>query len=1377
MVGWPHRFATPGQALVASLDDSTTGSHRAYLGSDDSTVSWTLGGRFVRSFRADNAGKSPLEASTSVDHIIFTRFKEEGSSDPAAYAVALCIFRSDQLVIHYYSGEEFCVMLPFGVRAAHSLHGGILVQSRATQDCTDSGLFAADMPTLFSLSSPRSEFKVLGLNRTLDLDRIRGQRDSLFILSPAPATSDDLGSSIPAFSDSNSILVGTAVGRIDATSQYVLCWDASLRRHVIYQCIVLSRQLDNNDNYYSSDTDTSFGVLPSRAVGADRGHLSASRPGLNRQPSMSAQRRSSAAVSAAAMAATSRRKSRYSSAAKNDRRSSLLGRVLFNDSPGANYAADVFREQRPTRAEIILHQCWTERRQRGEPRATDAMSAQLFVIQSAAGDDVLCVFYRDIGQVVGLETLGFNEIFRHSARSAAPVRAIRPETDDLLIVTGTGYVALAFGDGEEPVVLSTPLQGQISQIRHIEGALATLATVTEHDEVVIPTHVPVSRLVLSVLDSLSFVMSVASCSQLRRCVIASVCQAKDNQAQLERLALLLIRGDDKGDPAVVLGARAKKELRDRAAAALYALHLVFEDAAMYKAESVSQLHELGQLLALFAQQHVAAALSIERSQVKSVHPSWILLNWPSELTLETETSSEDDQQKRYRDSLALHAGFLLGMGLLSGHNGSEASSSQIGVATPQPQQRGGPLCGIPLWQTFRYLTIRHGLTSIALLLGLACAHRGTMNSDVSRVLSLHIPSLLPPRSSERMLLSYGTQAAAMLGLGLLFMRSQNRRMVEVMLCELSSIKKNPHGKASSFLDSSDPAESTVECCSLASGFALGLVVLGQGLSTQTLADLQLLDTLSEMMSSNSTGSHAVRMRDEPALDDIGGQGLTSGGGAISDLGLIAALGLAFLGTDYAPAAQRLALPTVLQQLRTADPFVLLWKSLMRSLVMLSSIRPTQEWVEANMPMSVAAMPDPMPADLCRVRLNVVSAACFALALKYAGTEDRAAHSTILAYFDELETIASKPMLGYEPSLTRACAQACLDILCVSAALVMAGSGHVATMARLRALHGVSASRLYGNHMASNMALGILFIGGGTRFTIARSHDSIAMLVIALFPRFPQHYADSSEHLQACRHIWALCVEPRCLVVRDVTTGKICRNATVAITRWGLAGTRETETVVPPVPFQLLAGATLVKLQARGYLPLELDHLHPVVAGQRLSARHGLYMQPGVASARGHSSMLEQYREWLTSAHRCVMEVAERLSAIHFDIAPDVLDGVSIAEAIHSILRIRMCVQFSRYISALPSSGAAEGWAEATYATWMSVREKVLAIAGQSSSQSIVMAYWTGSQVPNSSPPRIELFYAVVGLLGAALDLPSPAHAMELTKHIPIRHLLDYVITP
>ncbi|KAJ1906704.1 Anaphase-promoting complex subunit 1 [Coemansia sp. IMI 209127] len=441
-----------------------------------------------------------------------------------------------------------------------------------------------------------------------------------------------------------------------------------------------------------------------------------------------------------------------------------------------------------------------------------------------------------------------------------------------------------------------------------------------------------------------------------------------------------------------------------------------------------------------------------------------------------------------------------------------------------------------------------------------------MDSSLSKILSLHIPNLLPSGSAEMMLLSYGTQAAAMLGLGLLFMRSQNRRMAEVMLHELLNIKRAVPDIAGGRVDDADPAEGTAECYSLASGFALGLVVLGQGLMTRTLADLCLLDSLSEMLAgpsgSGNAARHSSEMPSNSAMDgrappaeaysmrfgataSMFGRSNPAGvGSRVSDLGVTAAIGLVFLGTNYKPAAQRLSLPTTPGQLKVADPFTVLWKTLMQSLIMLDHIHPEKEWVESMVPSFPGMHNEPRSADLQRIRLHIVSAACFAIALKYAGTEDRNAHSTILVYFDELASAAGRPALGYESSLTRSSAQLCLDILCVSAALVMAGSGDIEVMRRLRALHGVSGNRSYGNHMASHMALGVLFLGGGARFTVSRSNESIALLVIAFFPRFPQHYSDNREHLQAWRHLWSLCVEPRCLIVRDAITGRIYRGSNI-----------------------------------------------------------------------------------------------------------------------------------------------------------------------------------------------------------------------------------------
>ncbi|KAJ2847397.1 Anaphase-promoting complex subunit 1 [Coemansia brasiliensis] len=783
---------------------------------------------------------------------------------------------------------------------------------------------------------------------------------------------------------------------------------------------------------------------------------------------------------------------------------------------------------------------------------------------------------------------------------------------------------------------------------------------------------------------------------------------------------------------------------------------------------------------------VAAALSVERDQLRNVHSSWVLLNWPNE----PDDSNDDDGSaaREFDAAMASHAGFLLGMGLLSVDKGDSSESS----ASKQNAGRG-PLCNMPPWQAFKYLSKRHGLTSIALLLGCACAHRGTMNSSVSKILSLHIPNLLPPGSSELMLLSYGTQASALLGLGLLYMQSRNRRMVEVMLHELEIIQGEARD-SSNRLENSDPAESTAECYSLSAGFALGLVALGCGQSTQSLADLRLLDALSALVSeshgmdstsmrSRTTASTANRdkAQQEAVLNGLADMDISADSEMVSDLGAIASIGLVFLGTNYTLAAQRLSLPKSIPHLRVSDPFVVMWKLLMQSLIMLENVQPTLEWIESSIPVACAQNPitnnnNELPSDLFRIRLYAVSAACFAIALKYAGSENASAHAAILHHFDVLALAAAKPSLSYESSLTKAAAQSCLDIMCISASLVMAGSGDISTVKRLRSLHGATGSRLYGNHMASHMALGLLFIGGGAQFTISNSISSIALLTIAFFPRFPQHYSDNNEHLQAWRHLWALCVVPRCLVVRDVSTGKMCKDAVVLL---------EGNEAVSPLPFPLLEGTSTIKVNAPGYMPLKLNIAANSYARELLRRRRVLYLQPVHKMQQQNLATLSQYKEWLADTLRSVDQLCEQLAQSWHSAEP----VSKTTSAIQSVQRLRIYVRISRSSSLLPnacdSSALAQlanngNWAESTYLTWLAVRKHVLGLGQLDQCRRLLTRYWTGSsnhqpELKNSSEAdEAQNFHTLIALLYATLDLPSPADAMAIAKQVPIAHLVNYV---
>ena len=71
-------------------------------------------------------------------------------------------------------------------------------------------------------------------------------------------------------------------------------------------------------------------------------------------------------------------------------------------------------------------------------------------------------------------------------------------------------------------------------------------------------------------------------------------------------------------------------------------------------------------------------------------------------------------------------------------------------------------------------------------------------------------------------------------------------------------------------------------------------------------------------------------------------------------------------------------------------------------------------------------------------------------------------------------------------------------------------------------------------MAAHLAIGILFLGGGTH-SLSTCKLAIASLLCAFYPLFPSSVLDNKVHLQAFRHFWVLAAEARCLIVHDIET--------------------------------------------------------------------------------------------------------------------------------------------------------------------------------------------------------------------------------------------------
>jgi anaphase-promoting complex subunit 1 len=102
---------------------------------------------------------------------------------------------------------------------------------------------------------------------------------------------------------------------------------------------------------------------------------------------------------------------------------------------------------------------------------------------------------------------------------------------------------------------------------------------------------------------------------------------------------------------------------------------------------------------------------------------------------------------------------------------------------------------------------------------------------------------------------------------------------------------------------------------------------------------------------------------------------------------------------------------------------------------------------------------------------------------------------------------------------------------------------------------------YGSHLATHLAIGALFLGGGT-FTFGTSNLAIAALLIAFYPIFPSSVQDNNSHLQAFRHFWVLAAEPRCLIARDIDTNQPVPIPIITSLRNGQQTQRHTPCLLP-----------------------------------------------------------------------------------------------------------------------------------------------------------------------------------------------------------------------
>ncbi|RDA92755.1 hypothetical protein CP533_1413 [Ophiocordyceps camponoti-saundersi (nom. inval.)] len=471
----------------------------------------------------------------------------------------------------------------------------------------------------------------------------------------------------------------------------------------------------------------------------------------------------------------------------------------------------------------------------------------------------------------------------------------------------------------------------------------------------------------------------------------------------------------------------------------------------------------------FFHQGVAAGLAIS-PQAKGIDTSWILYNKPGQ-----ELSNR-------------HAGFLLALGL------------------------NGHLKDVAKWVAFKYLTPKHTMTSVGLLLGLAASYQGTMDSLITRLLSVHATRMLP-RGAAELNLSPLTQTSAIMGIGLLYCNSQHRRMSEIMLSEIEHAK-----------DENEEEPLRNECYRLAAGFSLGFINLGKGGDLKGLHDMHMTEKLI---------AHATATKNVDIVNVLDR----------AAAGAVMAITLIFMKSEDQIVARKIDVPDSVLQFDYVRPDILLLRTVAKNLILWSKVEPSFGWVHDSLPAPYRCRHK--LTDVTKLRsvdlplFSILAGLCFSLALRFSGSASTTVRDLLLHYLDQFMRISalvppdSAP--SYDEELARSNARMCQDMVALSCSIVMAGTGDILILRRLRALHGrEDGDTPYGSHLAAHLAIGALFLGCGTA-TFGSSNMAIGALLLAFYPVFPTNVMDNRSHLQALRYFWVLAAEQRCLVAKDVLT--------------------------------------------------------------------------------------------------------------------------------------------------------------------------------------------------------------------------------------------------
>ncbi|SCV05259.1 LANO_0H03554g1_1 [Lachancea nothofagi CBS 11611] len=377
---------------------------------------------------------------------------------------------------------------------------------------------------------------------------------------------------------------------------------------------------------------------------------------------------------------------------------------------------------------------------------------------------------------------------------------------------------------------------------------------------------------------------------------------------------------------------------------------------------------------------------------------------------------------------AQHGGFLLGLGL------------------------NGHLKNLEEWHVYNYLSPKQTHTSIGLMLGMSASLKGTMDLKLTKVLSVHIVALLPQGSSD-LNVNFRVQTAGLIGVGLLYLSSQHRRMTDMLFSQVTS-----------YVNINEEAVPD-EGYRLAAGIALGLINLGAGAK---ISQFRRDDPMSDFDGKGSEEDEVINDYTEFKANDgmldpkitAGLLSIISGSHdteenwmpANSQIGTVVALMLIYLKTNNHTVAGRLA-PSF-EEINVKSrlymrPELFMYREWACHMILWDHIGYSSQWLfeELDLSTPLTLNTDSLPQFYC------IAGRALAVGLKFASTGNLTVRDNLISVIDKMLPLYQCSVdMRLDFQLSIKAIDILINVLLVASSMVMSGTGDLSVLRRVKYLH-------------------------------------------------------------------------------------------------------------------------------------------------------------------------------------------------------------------------------------------------------------------------------------------------------------------------------------